>query len=129
MGDDMNTEDQYPYTGIADSCWSAYTGPVKVLKHTMVQRNSAAQLKAAIALQPVSVTIDAAEYPFQHYFNGIITDDTCGVALDHAVLAVGYGVEDGTEYYLVRNSWGADWGEEGYVRIGIQDNSPGICGI
>ena len=86
-------------------------------------------MKAAIAKQPVSVTIDAGEYPFQHYFGGIITDPTCGTALDHAVLAVGYGVENGVEYYLVRNSWGADWGEDGYVRIGVLDNSAGICGI
>jgi KDEL-tailed cysteine endopeptidase len=103
----------------AESCFAAFTGPVSVLKHTAVQRNSAAQLKAAIAKQPVSVTIDAGEYPFQHYFSGIITDPTCGASLDHAVLAVGYGIEDGTEYYLVKNSWGADWGENGYVRIGV----------
>lgn len=119
MGDEMNTEEQYPYTGNADSCWAAYTGVLQVLNHTAVKRNSATQLKAAIAQQPVSVTIDAGEYPFQHYFGGIITDPTCGVGLDHAVLAVGYGVEDGVEYYLVKNSWGADWGEKGYVRIGV----------
>ena len=77
----------------------------------------------------MSVTIDAGAYPFMHYMSGIITDTSCGAALDHAVLAVGYGVEDGTEYYLVKNSWGADWGEDGYVRIGVQDGGPGICGI
>jgi len=129
MGDEMNTEAQYPYTASSDTCWADYDGVLSVLNHTAVQRNSATQLKAAIAKQPVSVTIDAGEYPFQHYFGGIITDPTCGTALDHAVLAVGYGVENGVEYFLVRNSWGADWGEDGYVRIGVQDNSPGICGI
>lgn len=85
-------------------------------------------MKAAIQQQPVAVTIDASQYPFMHYMSGIITDTECGVALDHGVLAVGYGVEDGTEYYIVKNSWGADWGEEGYVRIGAVDGK-GICGI
>jgi len=48
--------------------------------------------------------------------------------LDHAVLAVGYGSENGVDYYLVKNSWTANWGENGYVRIGIQDGF-GVCGI
>ena len=86
------------------------------------------QLKAAIATQPVAVTLDASGYPFMHYFGGIITDDTCGKSLDHAVLAVGYGIEDGVEYYIVKNSWGADWGEKGYVRVGAVEGA-GICGI
>lgn len=76
------------------------------------------------------MTIDAGNYAFQHYFNGIITDaSTCGTNLDHAVLAVGYGVDNGQAYYLVKNSWGADWGETGYVRIGMNGDGPGICGI
>ena len=124
----MNTEADYPYTGFDDSCWSKTTGPVKVNTFTMVPTNSSDQLKAAIAKQPVAVTIDAGRYPFQHYFSGIITDPDCGTSLDHAVLAVGYGSENGQEYYLVKNSWGSDWGENGYVRIGIADGK-GICGI
>jgi len=64
-----------------------------------------------------------------HYIKGIITDQTCGESLDHAILAVGYGVDsDGTEYYIVKNSWGNKWGEDGYVRIGAVDGQ-GICGI
>ena len=76
----------------------------------------------------MAVTIDASQYSFMHYMNGIITDTECGTSLDHAVTAVGFGIEDGTEYYIVKNSWGADWGEEGYVRIGAVDGK-GICGI
>jgi len=124
----MDTEAEYPYTGWDDSCWSKLDGPVKVASYTTVPTNSSAQLKAAIAKQPVAVTIDAGQYTFQHYFGGIITDTACGTSLDHAVLAVGYGVDNGVEYYLVKNSWGANWGEDGYVRIGIADGK-GICGI
>lgn len=89
---------------------------------------SVSALKAAIAKQPVAVTVDAGDYAFQHYMGGIITDTTCGTKLDHAVLAVGYGVENDTEYYIVKNSWGAHWGEDGYLRIAAVEGN-GICGI
>ena len=84
-------------------------------------------LKAAIAQGPVSVAIQANQKVFQRYSGGIITAD-CGTKLDHGVLAVGYGTDNGTPYYKVKNSWGADWGEEGYVRIAITDGA-GMCGI
>jgi len=60
----------------------------------------------------------------------VITSD-CGTHLDHAVVAVGYGTEIGQDYFLVRNSWGADWGEQGFVKIGqsTTNGAPGICGI
>jgi len=48
--------------------------------------------------------------------------------LNHAAAAVGYGSEDGIEYYIIKNSWGEYWGENGYVRIAIQDGT-GVCGI
>ncbi len=60
----MTTEDIYPYKAITDSCNAPYTGPVKVQSYKSVPKNSKDQLKAAIAQQPVSVTIDASEYPF-----------------------------------------------------------------
>jgi len=62
------------------------------------------------------------------YHTGVITGTKCGTNLDHGVLAVGYGVENGTEYYLVKNSWGATWGDAGYVKIGVEDGA-GVCGI
>ena len=80
-------------------------------------------------LGPVAVSIDASSTMFGAYQSGVITDAfECGTDLDHAVTAVGYSVNEEPNYYLVRNSWGADWGENGYVRIGIQ-SGPGVCGI
>lgn len=76
----------------------------------------------------MAVTVSAGTYPFQHYMKGIITDASCGTILDHAILAVGYGTENGTDYYIVKNSWGNHWGEDGYVRIAAVDGK-GICGI
>ena len=63
------------------------------------------------------------------YQKGIIDDNNCGTTLDHAVLAVGNGKdENGDTYFIVKNSWGKDWGEDGYFRIKLTDG-PGICGI
>merc|ERR1712046_471764 len=83
-----------------------------------VQPKSAAQLKAAIAKGPVSITIDGSGYAFVHYFGGIIQDPECGTALSHEVAAVGYGTEilengERIPYYLIKNSWGDKWGEKG----------------
>lgn len=62
------------------------------------------------------------------YSGGIISDATCGTKINHGVLAVGYGYENGMEYYLVKNSWGTQWGDNGYVKIAIVEGE-GICGI
>jgi len=76
---------------------------------------------------PVSVAIEADSFVFQFYTGGVITGLYCGQAVNHGVLAVGYGVENGLEYFLVKNSWGPDWGEQGYVKIGTSDEN--VCGI
>jgi len=77
-------------------------------------------LKAALQLGPVSVAIRADQPVFHQYTGGIITSDACGYKTDHAVLAVGYGVDKTVgEYYIVKNSWTTGWGEDGYVRIAV----------
>lgn len=89
---------------------------------------SASALKASIEHQPTSVSVQADKTVFHSYTSGIISGTECGTSLDHAVVAVGYGVENGMEYYIVRNSWGSSWGEEGYVRLAIEDGD-GVCGV
>jgi C1A family cysteine protease len=86
---------------------------------------------AAVAQQPVSVAIEADTMVFQSYRGGIISSKGCGTNLDHGVLVVGYGSEVGKDYWILKNSWGPDWGEKGYFRIArdASANGPGICGL
>lgn len=89
-------------------------------------------LKAAVAMQPVSVAIEADRSAFQLYKSGVFTSVSCGTQLDHGVLVVGYGTDtsggadQGLDYWKVKNSWGPTWGEEGYIRIQRGDD---LCGI
>merc|ERR1739841_263005 len=80
---------------------------------------TAGALKAAIASQPVSVTVNAGDMQF--YANGVVTGG-CSGQINHAVIAVGYG-SDGQDYFKIRNSWGENWGEAGYIRLAQRSSS------
>jgi cathepsin L len=96
-----------------------------------VKPNDQISLKGAVAQQPVAVAISADTKLFQSYSSGVITSSSCYTSLDHGVLVVGYGTENGQDYWLVKNSWSSTWGENGYVKIArsSSNNDPGICGI
>merc|ERR1712146_830726 len=85
-------------------------------------------LMEAVAQQPVSIAIEADQTSFQTYGGGVLTK-TCGTKLDHGVLAVGYGTDNGVDYWKVKNSWGETWGENGYIRIERGVSGDGECGI
>lgn len=121
----LELEADYPYTALDGTCsYSSSKGVGTVATYADVTQ-SAYQLKAAVAQGPVSVAIEADQTVFQSYTTGVITSSSCGTQLDHGVLAVGYGTESGQDYFLVKNSWGASWGDNGYVKIGTNN----ICGI
>jgi len=120
----------YPYKAKDEKCKAEPTlGKVKAIKNTVVPRDSVAQLKAALAIQPTCVSVDASSAVFQLYSHGVFNSNKCGTELNHAVTAVGYGNDGGDEYVIVRNSWGAGWGENGYIRIAINEDGTGVCGV
>merc|ERR1712150_162988 len=85
--------------------------------------SSSGSLESALNTLPVSVAVQADQSAFQRYSGGIVTSG-CGTNLDHGVLAVGYDSSQG--YFLVKNSWGASWGDAGYVKISTSGNTCGI---
>jgi len=132
MDMELCSEDDYGYTGERGSCAvDACDNFVAISACVDVKSGDQVGLRQAVAMQPVSIAIQADQFVFQHYTSGIITDASCGTELDHAVLVVGYGSEDGLDYWLVKNSWGTSWGNNGYVKI-LRTNSEddvGICGV
>ena len=100
----------------------------KVSASSYVTADDVDQMKAALAKQPLSVSLEADQACFQYYSSGVMDNTKCGTYLDHAVLAVGWGNEDGKDYWLVKNSWNTTWGDQGYIKIAIVDGV-GICGI
>ncbi|XP_045540360.1 digestive cysteine proteinase 1 [Papilio machaon] len=78
---------------------------------------------------PISVAIDASHKSFSFYSHGVYYEPKCKNKideLDHAVLAVGYGVLNGQKYWLVKNSWSNLWGNDGYVLMSSRDNNCGV---
>ncbi|KAF5181704.1 Cysteine proteinase rd21a [Thalictrum thalictroides] len=98
--------------------------------YAIVPANNEGQLLQAVAAQPVHAGICANERTFQFYSKGIFTGPCSTTTLDHGVLIVGYDSENGVDYWIVKNSWGTNWGMNGYMHILRNSGNPeGICGI
>lgn len=125
-------ESAYPYTAVQGSCMSENCTVVAKLKsYVDVKANNTQALMEAVTQQPVSVAVEADGLDWQFYMGGVVTD-SCGTNLDHGVLVVGYGTDPASgDFWKVKNSWGADWGEAGYIRLGRGPAfaPAGECGI
>uniref|UniRef100_A0ACD5Z074 Uncharacterized protein n=1 Tax=Avena sativa TaxID=4498 RepID=A0ACD5Z074_AVESA len=94
-----------------------------------VPTNNEASLMKAVANQPVSVAVDGGDMTFQFYSGGVMTG-SCDTNIDHGIAAIGYQkTNDGTSYCLRKNSWGASWGENGYLRMEDIADKKGMCGL
>jgi len=124
----ITTEDAYPYTATGPNNCSAAGKPIAATLsgYTDVPANSDEALMTAVAQQPVSVAIEADQAAFQFYTSGVLTA-ACGSNLDHGVLVVGYN----SDAWIVKNSWGPDWGDNGYIQLARGDAyaPAGQCGI
>ncbi|GMI49998.1 hypothetical protein ScalyP_jg5952 [Parmales sp. scaly parma] len=148
----LSTENSYPYDGKDTECDSSKIVPVaNITGYVRLPTNDYDSLMGAMQLGSVAISVSAA---WTSYESGVYTDvDACGFDIDHAVVAEGYGTdENGVDFWLVRNSWGTSWGEDGYIKLlrngeetSGMDNTPadgsaclpypevlevkGICGI
>ena len=100
---------------------------------TIITKGDEEELKSAVAnIGPVAILIDASQNSFQFYRTGVYNEPQCGNRnrdLDHAVLAVGYSTDEetGQDYWLVKNSWGTYWGDQGYIKMRRNNNN--ACGV
>ncbi|MGH0173542.1 UNVERIFIED_CONTAM: hypothetical protein FKN15_069056 [Acipenser sinensis] len=125
----ITSEQSYPYTGEDDQpC--RYTEQQKVTSISDFKRTEYKDEKslrdAVGTVGPISVSVDAST--FKLYKSGIYFNPACTQSVNHAVLAVGYGKEGNDTFWILKNSWGLDWGENGYMRLAKdKDNHCGIA--
>ncbi|XP_067138723.1 cathepsin L-like [Centruroides vittatus] len=126
----IDTERSYPYEAKEDKCrFKRQNIGATCMGFVSLPHGDEEILKQAVAtIGPISVEIDGSTWSFQLYKEGIYDDDNCSDEhIDHAVLVVGYGTENGKDYWLVKNSWGTSWGMQGYIKMARNKNQCGIA--
>ncbi|XP_042237406.1 procathepsin L-like [Homarus americanus] len=126
----IDTEGSYPYEGEDDNCrYNPRESGAEDKGFVDIREGNEHALKKAVATAgPVAIAIDASHHSFQFYHHGVYDEPECSSEqLDHGVLAVGYGTLNGTDYWLVKNSWSTTWGDEGYIKM--RRNHHNQCGV
>ena len=128
--DGVDTEASYPYTAKDGKCmYNAANKGATDTGFVDIASGNETMLKESVAMVgPISVAIDAGHQSFLQYSGGIYDNPKCSTEdLDHGVVVVGYGTENGQDYWIIKNSWGMSWGEHGYGRM--SRNKRNQCGI
>merc|ERR1712137_1052334 len=128
----IDTEASYPYEARDRTCRfkAANVGATITGYEVLRSGDEAALVDALASVGPIAIAIDASHMSFQFYDSGVYVERNCGNGdydLDHAVLAVGYGSENGADYFLVKNPWGTSWGQKGYIKMARNRNNQ--CGV
>ncbi|KAI3358072.1 hypothetical protein L3Q82_003084 [Scortum barcoo] len=125
----IESDASYSYTGRRGMCkYNPQHRAANCSSYAFIREGDESALKAAVAkIGPISVAIDASRPKFGFYSHGVYIDHTCTHNVNHGVLVVGYGREQGLDYWLVKNSWGVYHGEDGYIKIAR--NRRNQCGI
>lgn len=126
----VDTEPSYPYEEKQNQCrFNPANVGAECMAHMEIQIGNEVALQQAVAtVGPVAAGIDGAQHSFQFYKSGYYFEPKCDTEVNHAVVIVGYGkTEAGEEYWICKNSWDTDWGEEGYIRMARNKNNH--CGI
>lgn len=121
----INTDASYPYEALDQTCRynSSNIGATDIGYYT-IPPNEATLMYYVENCGPISVAIDASLTSFHFYKSGIYYDSLCSSNVNHGVLVVGYGTDvNGQDYWLVKNSWGTTWGENGYIRMARNKNN------
>ncbi|XP_020088995.1 fruit bromelain-like [Ananas comosus] len=127
----VTTEPSYPYNGVIGTCVDATIVPNEayITGYKFLPKNERSIMNA-VSQQPVAAAVDA-DKNFQLYRGGIFKGP-CGTKINHAITIIGYGEDDttGDKFWIIKNSWGQNWGEAGYIRLQRESGSfSGLCGI
>jgi len=124
------TEADYPYVGVTNTCVTGCTPAATISSYKDITAGDEAGVGVALVTQPISIAIEADQQGFQFYSTGVF-NGTCGTALDHGVLLVGYGTDTTVNlpYFILKNSWGTSWGMAGYMNIVRGANECGLSNM
>ncbi|KAH0485225.1 MAG: hypothetical protein KVP17_002923 [Porospora cf. gigantea B] len=129
-------EEEYEYTASdgdcrSKSCHKSHSWRVDRLQ--ALPPDTQALMAALVTNGPITVAITAGNIPFKLYQGGILRNTatwSCEGPLDHAVTLIGFGEENGAPFWIIKNSWGTDWGEGGFMRMSTRSDAPyGMCNI
>lgn len=119
VNDGIDTAEAYPYEAKNSTCRYnvSAVGATDTGYVSIPVGDELALMEAVATVGPVSAAIDASQQSFMLYNSGVYDDPDCSDTANHSILIVGYGQENGTDYWLVKNSWGESWGDNGYVKM------------